>query len=260
MWCEAVLQRWKLLLILALKTNLFHDLLLSKERIMKHGTVREDGKIYWRSNKNQANWISQEDFKKRIQTKLAYQRKCRRMYREMHQGIIPKLWTFSSSKKLYFCGISSSGKEMWRDREYMLRKQEILRRSRVRNKEKIKLLPKTNLKIGDQHPDNPKLYVIRKNHNKVYFGNLKKLEEFCIKRRACQARKNKKYQQKRKMLVRKYKRGDVHPETKKVFWYYAKSCNEIWLDASEFKLRHERYNLKQRILNRKRKEKLLNKA
>lgn len=106
--------------------------------------------------------------------KTDYQRKCYQAYKRRTKNP-PKLWQYEEKTGLYFCGISSSGKEIWRPKKFMLCKKERLRISKLQYQLKIKQLPNLGLKLGDPCPHDPNLVVVHKAYNKVYFGTLDKL-------------------------------------------------------------------------------------
>jgi len=103
-----------------------------------------------------------------------YQRRCYQAYKQRTKNP-PKLWQLDSKSGLYFCGVSSSGKEIWRSKEFMVRKRQMLKDSKSRRIERIKSLPDLGLKLGDPCPDNPGLVVVHKAYNKVYFGTMDRL-------------------------------------------------------------------------------------
>lgn len=169
-----------------------------------------------------------------------YQRNAYRQYKKRNP-ISKKIGQYDPSTKLYFYGISSSGKEVWKDKKAIDNKKEKMKSWRKRYYEKCKQLPPTHLNVGDQNPDDPSLYVIYKRGNKIFYGSMEKLLDIKEKNKKLFQKRNAKYKELRKFMDRKYKRGDIHPQTKFVFWQYSYSNKEIWMTKKEFDVKHKTY-------------------
>lgn len=222
--------------------------------MFKNGTVRQDGMVFYAYTRLKGIWLTKKEYHRRIERRRSYQRNCYKLYKSMRK-VKRKVGEYCPIKNLYFCRISASGKEIWRDANFVNKlriNQKTYRRSHL---QKCKQDPPTNLKYGDQHPDDPNLFVLYKRGNRLYFGDSKQLELRRQRLRNVYKKLNDKYRiiKARKLLVRKYKRGDVNSKTNKVFWYYSKSGNEIWLSPEEFAARHARDKAKQKKCYRKNK-------
>lgn len=220
---------------------------------MKTGTVREDGMIYYSYGKQRGVWLTKSNFERKRKRVRDYQRNSYKLYKEVRK----RAWKFGEynpEKNLYFCGVTVSGKEIWRSKECMLSKKKYRAFYQKKHIKKCKELPPTNLKVGDQHPDNPKLFVVYKIGNKPYFGTKKKLEKRRNKLREMYARRDQRYRLKKNKKLRNnekiYKKGDVHPQTKLIFWNYTRSFYETWLTPEDFKLRQEKKELLKKHTNK----------
>ena len=180
------------------------------------------------------------------ETRRIYQRNAYRQYKRRNP-ISKKFGQFDPVKKLYFYGLTGSGKEVWKDYESILAKKEKQKEWRRKYYEKCKSLPEVTLSVGDQHPDNPNLYVVYKRGNKVSFGNLEKLLDIEEKNRKLFQKRNARYKKLRKSMQRPLKRGDVHPDTKFIFWQYSYNNKEIWMSPSDFTLKHEKFKEQQKL-------------
>lgn len=227
--------------------------------MFKSGTTREDGKVFFRYGKHNGVWLDKKVYDKRIEKRRAYQRNCYRLYKSMRK-IKRRFGEYCSKRNLYFYGISASGKEVWKEKDKIIKlkdRQKIYRKTFFL---KCKKDPITNLKFKDRHPDDPNLFVLYKRGNRLYFGNAKQLELRKQRLRQVYKRRNEKYRiiRARKLVQRKYKRGDKNPKNNTVFWYYSKRGNEIWLSPEEFTFRHAK-DKQQQINYHKRKNEKLNK-
>jgi hypothetical protein len=227
--------------------------MLKKEFAMiKRGTVREDGKIYYPFNQTKGIWLTKKQYDNRCQRVKEYQKRCYNMYLQTRKRK-RKFGEYCVTKNLYFIRVSSSGKEVWKSKEYYLRIREDRKNYQKKYYSKSSLLPKTNLKFGDQNPNNPKQFVLRKTGNKIIFGTANQLKDRRQILRNIYKKRNLKYKIRRCELIRKYKRGDINPINQKIFWYYSNSGNEIWLTKEEFDFRLKKYIEKRAYYNQKRK-------
>lgn len=215
--------------------------------MIKTGTVREDGKVYYSYGKERGVWITQKEFERKRKVVRDYQKNCYKLYKQIRKRIW-KFGEYNPEKDLYFCGVTASGKEIWVSKSYSLKMKKYREVYQKKYVEKCKQLPPTNLRFGDQHPDNPKLFVVYKVGNKPYFGTKKKLEHRRKKLREMYARRDQRYRLKKAEKIRKneiiYKKGDVHPETKMIFWNYTRSFYETWITPEEFKIKQENISKK----------------
>lgn len=221
----------------------------------KTGQIREDGKIFYSYGRFNGTWLTKEKYHHKIQKRRAYQRKCYLMYKSLHK-IKRKVGEYCSKKKLYFVGISGSGKEMWKDANHVLKLRERQKKYRINYLNKCKKDILLNLKFKDRHPSNPNLFVLYKRGNRLFFGTAKQLEIRRQKLRESYKKRNEKYKIIRARIVvnKKYKRGDKNPKNDTLFWYYSKRGNEIWLSPQDFMARHDKDKQKQIIYHKRKLE------
>jgi len=224
---------------------------------MKRGTIREDGKVFARMQRGTPLWITKEQYENREIKRKAYIKKCLELYKKLKRE--PKsIGDYDHRKNLYFIGISSAGKEVWRNKFFLdkFRKRQDLRRKKY--VKKCSDLPVKNLKFGDQNPDNPNLFVIHKVGNKYFFGNKKKLEEKKESLRIAYAKKHLKSKKKRKInmdnIAVKLKRGAVREQDNYIFFQYNSIGKEIWFTPEIYKLKRDKEIIKRRELRIKEKE------
>jgi len=208
---------------------------------MKRGYIREDGMIFMRMLKGMPLWVTAEQYKNREDSRKRYVRKCMKMYKEIRTDI-KSFGEYDHRKNLYFIGISTSGKEVWRNKVFYENAIEKIKRNKKKYNERCKQLPKTDLKFGSPHPEKLGLYVINKIGNKCIFGNLKKLES----RRESISRiyrkrhfKSKKRRDQALLGIERKKRGQTRLEDGKIFFSYNRVGKEIWIDEAVY---HEKRN------------------
>jgi len=211
---------------------------------MKEGFVREDGKVFWKSCKEKGDiWLTPEQYQKWCDTRKRYRQRCAQEYYKRREKQNPMdrnyFGKYDFARNLYFVGISSAGKEVWVNKD---RLEKILERKKRYKKNYIKKLqeaPKNNLKFGDQHPDDPNLYVYLIVGNKPFFGTKEKLEERKKALRKSGILRDIKYKHKRKDILQKLGDNRIHRgaydlTTGLVFWEYTQTGNEKWLPVDQF--------------------------
>jgi hypothetical protein len=224
---------------------------------VKQGTIREDGKIFARIQRGKPLWLTKEQYENREIKRKIYVRKCLELYKKLKKE--PKsIGDYDHRKNLYFIGISSSGKEVWRNKFFL---DKFKKRQDSRRKEYIRRcsdLPVNNLKFGDQNPDNPNLFVIHKVKNKCFFGNKKKLEEKKESLRIAYAKRHFKSKKKRKInmdnIKVKLKRGAVREQDNYIFFQYNGIGKEVWLAPEIYNEKRNKEIFKRREIRRKEKE------
>lgn len=225
---------------------------------MKRGTVREDGKVYFRKSKGKELWLTPEAYKNALNKEYKYRQKCLEIYKSLKK-IKRSFGEYDAQKNLYFIKISSSGKEVWRPKAWYERFRDKQNKNKRKHYEKLKSLPKVNVKVGDVHPNNPDLFVLYKNGNKITYGNSKKLEHVIESRRILVLKrdiKNKKMRQKALDGIQKIKKGTVNPENNLIFWHYNEIGKEKWVTKEVFEKKMNHLRIKRKMW---RKNKNLNK-
>ena len=216
----------------------------------KEGFIREDGKFFWRDSKLKGEiWLTEEQFKKRVATRTEYRKRCAELYKKMRdeKNVMdrPFFGKYSFAKNKYFIGMTSSGKENWVSKEKFERFKVKQENCKKRYIEKLRKLPKTNLKFGDPHPENPDLFVTLLIGNKPFFGNAEKLQEVIEKRNRFQKNKVIKNQiirrDKLNKLDKKHRlrRGHIDDITGNIFWEYDVKGDPKFLPPDVF---HEKRN------------------
>lgn len=204
---------------------------------MKRGTVREDGKVFARILYGKEIWLTKEQYEKREKSRKEYVRKCMKMYYSRRKSV-RKIGEYDHQKNLYFCGISSSGKEVWKKKCFYERIVAAAKKGKKNYIDKCKKMPPTDLKVGNINPNNPKEYVIFKIGNKVFFGSKEKLEKRKEQLRIVYLKRSIKAKKIRDEILKdkidKKRRGDKRIEDNKIFWHYSKVGKEIWLDPEIF--------------------------
>ena len=224
---------------------------------MKIGTIREDGKVFARMQRGVQLWLTKEQYENREIKRKIYVKKCLELYKKLKKE--PRsIGDYDHRKNLYFIGISSSGKEVWRSKVFL---DKFRKRQDLRRKEYVKRcsdLPVKNLKFGDQNPDNPNLFVIHKVGNKCFFGNKKKLKEKKESLRITYAKRYLKSKKKKQTIMSnitvKLKRGAVREQDNYIFFQYNRIGKEIWLNPEIYKLKRDKEILKRREKRRREKE------
>lgn len=209
----------------------------------KFGQVREDGLVYYCKQLNKEVWLTKEKFDERKNKRREYRRKCVKIYHSICK-VKHKFGDYDAKRDLYFLGISSSGKPMWKSKERLEKRIALNRKSQRKLYNESKNLPKNNLTFGDPNPEDPNLFVIYKYGNKIYWGDKSKLEARKEKMKLWAAKsyiKNKKKREaKLQSIEKRFRKGTKHPESNLVFWRYSDCGNETWLSPEEYKIRFER--------------------
>jgi len=106
---------------------------------MKRGTVREDGKIFARMAKGKELWITKEQYEKRENSRKEYTKKCLELYKKYRKEK-KSIGQYDHKKNLYFIGISTSGKEVWKSKAFLekFRKKQNKNKNKNKNKKKSK--------------------------------------------------------------------------------------------------------------------------
>jgi hypothetical protein len=227
----------------------------------KEGFVREDGKVFWRYQQGRGEiWITPEQYESRKKSRKEYRRKCIAEYRRsaINRDIDNMVYygKYCQHKNAYFIGLSSSGKDMWVTEEKFLRHRLRLRNRNKTYREKVSKYPKSNLKFGDQHPENPELFVRYFIGNKPFFGTAQELAETKKSRSISYRKRFEKYKEIRRQkllaLTNKLKRGTFSIERNAYFWNYDIKGDEVWLRKDVFDRKHQQEKAK-RNLNRAKK-------
>ena len=178
---------------------------------MKSGTVREDGKIYHKYNKLKGVWLTPDEYHRRKEHKRNYQRNAFKAYRKRNP-IPKKVGQYSEEKKLYFYGLTGSGKEVWKTYEFIIKKRQQQKIWRQKYLTKCKSMPKSDQNVGDRHPYIHNLYVIRKIGNKVFYGKHQKLIKIKEGYKRQFQKRNERYKAKRSLITNKLSKGHVCPK------------------------------------------------
>ena len=217
--------------------------------MIKRGTVREDGKIFARYRKGKELWISKEQYERREKSRKEYVKNCIESYKKRRKEI-RSFGEYDEKINLYFIGISSSGKEVWRNKVFLEKRKKMQAKNKNRYIEKCFLLPQSNLKFGDQHPDNSNLFVINKVGNKCFFGDESKLKE---KKESLRITCTKRYYKSKKIrhivlknLETKLKRGATREQDNFIFFQYDRVGKEIWLSPEIYHQKREKEILKRK--------------
>ena len=224
---------------------------------MKRGTIREDGKVFARILEGKEIWLTKEQYEKREKSRKEYIKRCMKSYYSRRKSV-RKIGEYDHNKNLYFCGVSCSGKEVWRKKQYLDRIIKAIGNSRKRYIERCKNnYPSTTLKFGDKNPLNPNEYVVFKVGNKVFFDSLKRLNEIKEKKRMIYVKRYFKAKKIRKNILdrieNKKRRGDSRLEDNKLFWEYNRVGKEIWLDPEIYYSKRKK-DCERRSFYRKRKK------
>ena len=225
---------------------------------MKRGTVREDGKIFARTLYGKEIWLTKEQYEQREKTRKEYTKKCTIAYRKMRKEV-RSFGDYDHVKNLYFIGISTSGKEVWKNKAFLEKFRQKQNNNKKKYNERCKLLPETNLKFGDPHPENPNLFVTLKIGNKCFFGDKKALEEKKERLRMISLKRHYKAKKVKQMAMRdievKKRRGDTREEDNFIFFGYSRVGKEIWYPPTVFQEKRNKENLKRREKRKRVKEK-----
>lgn len=222
----------------------------------REGETREDGRVFWRRHKKKGDiWLTKESYERRVKTRNEYRRKCYEEYKRGQMAMDPMdrnyLGKYDFSRNKYFMGVSASGKPVWVTKEKLERFKERTAKSKARFVEKQRALPATKGSIGDPHPTDPGLFVILRVGNRLYYGDALRLEKKREALKRAGINRDVKYRSIRRDLLSKMqkriKRGEVDEATGKVFWEYNQRCVPVWLDPEEFRVRHEKSNLRRKM-------------
>lgn len=223
---------------------------------MKRGTVREDGKVFAKYINGKEIWLAKEQYERREKKRKEYVRMCLKAYYSRRKSI-RRLGEYDHNKNLYFCGISSSGKEVWKQKKYYERIANAAKKSKRKYVEKCKEYPPTSLKFGDVNPLNPKEYVVLKVGNRLFFGSKQKLDEKKERIRIIYLKRNIKAKKRREEILRdkvdRKRRGDSRPEDNKLFWEYNKVGKEVWLEPEIYHVRRKKDCERRNFYRKKRK-------
>jgi len=232
--------------------------------MLKRGTTREDGKIFYayRKRKNKPTkeiWLTKEQFEKWETTRKKYRDNGLNAYKK-EQMKLPKeernvLGKYNPENGLYFIQIFCNAKiryGTWEEvQEFRERRK---RNQRIASKRRKTETPLPTVCVGDKHPTDENLIVIKIRYNKVFYGPPEKLEhrkqqqKIWHKKHCEKFNKVEQYkkirQEKLKFLNEnphlKFKRGDVNPVTSQRFWGYTTLGNENWLTIENFEKKKER--------------------
>ena len=218
----------------------------------KRGDVRADGKVflgYARGrSKTYERWVEPHKLVELKQKQKAYRQSRYEAYKRSVEGRgRPAVGQLDPVTGLYFLTVSSTGKEMWGDKEAL---EEMRRRMSLRcrrhAKRKYEAAPLPTVCVGDRHPSRDGLYVIKVSKVQIKYGTA---EELRLSREATREKsrryraKNRqrfldKYRERKDFLDRnphlKRSRGDIDPITGKLFWGYSSTCIERWVTREQF--------------------------
>jgi hypothetical protein len=228
---------------------------------MKRGTTREDGKVFARILNGKELWLTKEQYEKREKSRKEYVKRCMKMYYSRRKSV-RKIGEYDYNKNLYFCGISSSGKEVWKKKYYYEKVLNVISQSKKKYLDRCKQkYPPTNLKIGDVNPNNPNQFVVLKIGNKLFFGSKAKLEEKKEKLRMIYLKRSIKAKKIREIVlsgkIDRLKKGTTRVEDNKIFWEYNRVGKEVWLDPEIFHFKRNKCLEKRKNYRKKKKEAML---
>jgi hypothetical protein len=242
------------------------------------GTTRPDGKMFWayryRYGKKTEIWIKPEQYQRRENTRIAYARNRNNKMREKIQAVPLEernhVGKYCPEKGLYFLRSYVSGNAVYGTLEE-LKAFRLKQKKRNRNyldscKERF---PLPNLSFGDQHPNDPNLFVVAVRRNKLFFGTREQYES----KRQRLNESYKKYKQKNREIIKiknkkiteektkflnenphlKRFRGDIDPLFNKIFWGYSSIHNEVWLKPDVYHQRRLRANKRTSLLKKNKK-------
>jgi hypothetical protein len=239
--------------------------------MINRGTVRADGKVFWayksRNGKKFECWVTPEQLKKWDEGRRRYVQAKRAEYLDQQSKLPPEernhFGKYNPENGLYFIKVGTNGKPMWGNLEKLQKYKKALIDNDAKYRKNLKdNLPPPSVCVGDKHPTDNNLYVIRIWSNKVYYGTLEKLNSRRQKsvesgrlysaknREAIRTRALNKRKKLREFLAEnphlKFSRGDVDPITNQFFWGYSCIGKEVWLDQETFKNRRNTHNEKRR--------------
>ena len=228
---------------------------------MKRGTVREDGKVFARMLNGKELWITKQQYEKREKKRKEYVRRCIQAYYRRRKSI-RRIGEYDHQRNLYFCGVTSSGKEIWANKKFYEIRKKIIIRSKKKYVERCKSnYEPNNLKIGDVNPNNPNEYVVHKIGNKVFFGSISRLKEKLEKRKIIYMKRYIKAKKIRQHILKnienRKRKGDSRQEDNKLFWEYNRTGKEIWLDPEIFHIKRNKDNNRRKLYRKKKKDAML---
>lgn len=237
--------------------------------MIRRGTVRADGKIFWSYRKTQTRtgeiWVTKEAFEKYTLGRTHYNKKKMLNYKKNQQNLPPEernyLGKYNPEKGLYFIRVNGSGSPKYGTLEDVAAFKKTRRQQQRNAYSQNKLQnPAPTVCLGDKHPSNPELVVVEIRGHKIKYGPLQKLKNRREKIRqtgieyrkikgqelVAKAReiRHQKQQYLRENPHLKYNRGDINPLTGWRFWGYSALGNEIWLHPDDFSVRKEVFNKK----------------
>jgi hypothetical protein len=239
---------------------------------IKRGTVRKDGKIFWcykiKNGTRFPCWLTPEQFKNWDAKRKEYSLKKRAEYKAQQAALPPEERNYTGKQDpvtgLYFLQVLNNGKPQFGNLEQLKEFQLKVRlRSKKYHTKCRQQNPPPSVCIGDKHPTDANLCVIKIWGNKVYYGTWEKLQ----KRRESHRRKDQNYRDmnrerlnqhrsaiKKKVMEvfktnpeLKMKRGYINPITKEIFWVYDAYGREVWLHIDEFNRRRNNACQKRKI-------------
>lgn len=237
--------------------------------MVRRGTVREDGKVFWayklRKNKKYEQWITREKFEQYDGVRIKRYKLLKEKYQESQDKLPPDQRNFlgrcDPETGLYFIRLQTNGKPKFGTLEELENYKKNRRRLQRECYAKIKsITPPPSVCLGDKHPTDPNLVVVEIRSHKVKYGPIEKLQkrrekikQSSVIYRQLNGKKivdkyreirQKKLQERKKNLNLKFRRGDIDPITKWKFWGYSALGNEIWIHPDEFVERRTVFNKK----------------
>lgn len=236
----------------------------------KRKSRRADGKVFWGMKGNKEIWITEEQFEKWDEARKKYTRKRAKQWQKnlpVEQRI--KKGTYDSNTDLYFYGYSGIGKPIWITKDKFENYKEKARICRKNYYDRLKKLPLPKYCIGDKHPEDPNLVVVRLYGNKVCWGTEDQAKSVSMSRLQSykkyrenrgQIRKASANEKKQKVLQflsenphLKRSRGDKDLVLNRIFWGYSVWGTEMWMTPEKFEAKVNKAKLARNILREKKK-------
>lgn len=207
---------------------------------LKQGSVRSDGKVFYKNCKYKGEiWLTKEQFDRRIESAKAYKRKCAEYYYKMRdarpESERPYLGKYDFARNRYFIKIGSSGKEVWGTAEQLQKHKAKMNECRKRFLERSRTGAAHVFKLGDPHPSEPGKFLLYYHGDRPYFGDkaalerrIKSMQQSGTKRYY----KSKKIRAERLRDIERIRRGTLRDGL--VFWEYDRLGKERWINQETY--------------------------